>query len=97
MTTKEILRLESSCPADAFLLFHEGMFWRGYNRSACALCLLIHPFKVSTHFVKKEGKWLSCVGFPETSLGKWLGDRRAEPRCRRASSSSTRCPCRRAW
>lgn len=78
MTTKEILNLESCCPADAFLLFHEGLFWRGYNRSACALCLLVHPFKVSTRFVKKEGKRLSSVGFPEASLVKWLGDRQAD-------------------
>ena len=52
-------------------MYAEGMFYRAYEMSAYLLCSLVHPFKVSCHFVKTIGDNLLSVGFPQSSLEKW--------------------------
>lgn len=51
------------------------MFYRAYERSAYLLCRLVHPFKVSCHFLKTVNDNIVSVGFPQTSLEKWKGER----------------------
>ena len=60
---------------NAVLLFSGGMFWRAYERGAMALCEYVHPFKVTTRFHKAADQWISCVGFPDSSLEKWTEER----------------------
>ncbi len=57
------------------LLLHEGKFWRAYEQGALALCEYVHPFKVTTRYYKGIDQWVSYVGFPDTSLQKWLEGR----------------------
>ena len=51
------------------------MFYKAYERSAFYLCELIHPFKVSGHFVKSAEAFLISVGFPQSALEKWTSGR----------------------
>ena len=53
-TKKEIFDIEKE-NTGIIHLYSEGMFYRAYEKSAFLLCTLIHPFKVSCHFVKTIG------------------------------------------
>ena len=74
LSKKEIYEIEQENPG-VIHLYAEGMFYRAYEKSAYLLCALIHPFKVSCHFVKSIGDYLASVGFPQSSLDKWAGGR----------------------
>lgn len=69
-TKKEIYDIEQE-NTGVIHLYAEGMFYCAYEKSAYLLCSLIHPFKVSGHFVKTIGDNFLSVGFPQTSLEKW--------------------------
>ena len=69
-TKKEIYDIEQT-NTGVIHLYPEGMFYRAYEKSAFLLCTVIHPFKVSGHFVKTIGDNLLSVGFPQSSLEKW--------------------------
>jgi hypothetical protein len=73
MTTNEILQLEEN-NTNLVVLYREGMFWKAYERSAYLICTQIHPFRVTTHYISKlAGASISSIGFPDTSLEKFMG------------------------
>ena len=73
MTTNEILQLEEN-NTNLVALYREGMFWKAYERSAYLICTQIHPFRVTTRYISKlAGASISSIGFPDTSLEKFMG------------------------
>ena len=58
------------------VLFAEGGFWHAYDQSAFCLCEFMNSFKVTTRFVKCVGSWVLQVGFPLSSLERWMGERK---------------------
>jgi len=78
LSKKEIYDLEQKNPG-VIHLYAEGMFYRAYEQSAFLLCQFIHPFKLSCRFVKSVGDFLTCAGFPQTSVGKWADGRKVLP------------------
>jgi hypothetical protein len=71
MTYKEIIQIEKDNP-HSINLFHEGIFYKAYERSAYMMCKKIHPFKVSKKFIKIIDMDVVSIGFPENSLTKWF-------------------------
>lgn len=62
-------------------LHKEGTFLRAYDWSAWLCCRYLHDFKVNKRVFKGIDEPVAYIGFPETSLGKWLPegvDQRAE-------------------
>jgi len=53
-------------------LFKEGSFLRAYGWSAWLACRFLHDFKVNKREFKDVGAPLAFIGFPESSLEKWL-------------------------
>ena len=73
MTTNEILQLEEN-NTNLVVLYREGMFWKAYERSAYLICTQIHPFRVTTRYISKlAGASITSIGFPDTSLEKFMG------------------------
>ena len=73
MTTNEILQLEEN-NTNLVVLYREGMFWKAYERSAYLICTQIHPFRVTTRYISKlAGAAIASIGFPDTSLEKFMG------------------------
>ncbi len=60
-------------------LYAEGIFYKAYERSAWVACRVLHPFMVKKRAVRKVGQEVVSIGFPKTSLTKWVGTRRVEP------------------
>lgn len=53
--------------------FHkEGTFLRAYDWSAWLCCRYLHDFKVSKRVFKSINEPVAYIGFPDTSLAKWL-------------------------
>lgn len=75
---KEILEFESSREGEemqrSIHLFQEGSFFRAYEWSAWLMCRYIHEFKVTHRRMKGIEQSVVLIGFPVTSLSKWLGD-----------------------
>ena len=71
MTFAEIFAGEDA-NKDKIILHKEGTFWRAHNQSAYLLCREVAEFKVSLKIIKKENREDFSVGFPETSLKKFL-------------------------
>lgn len=79
MTTKEILQaVQSHWDVSEVVLVREGLFWRAYEQSALALCEWVHPFKLSTRYVKCVAQWICNVGFPDSAKDKWLASRQVK-------------------
>lgn len=72
MTKLEICQREAVNDGKVFL-YPEGMFYKAYDRSAFILCQYVYPFKVSARPLKGLDGPLLSVGFPQSSLSKYLG------------------------
>jgi hypothetical protein len=53
-------------------LWKEGTFLRAYEWSAWLGCRYLHEFKVNKRVFKGIEEPVVYIGFPETSLRKWL-------------------------
>ena len=74
---KDILEIErkrmDDGPYSTIYLFPEGTFYRAYEWSAWLCCRYINQFKPTKREVKAElGETVVFIGFPITSLGKFL-------------------------
>lgn len=74
--TKEIieqerLQVQTGNLADVHL-HREGTFLRAYEWSAFLCCHYLHDFKVSKRQFKGIDEPVAYIGFPETSLMKWM-------------------------
>lgn len=70
---KEILAIEHSREHPNELhLFAEGTFWRAYEYSAWLCFRCINEFKVTKRHIKGVDTPVCFVGFPQTSLDKWI-------------------------
>ena len=73
---KEIVQLEGerSEPGQyrCVHLWHEGSFLRAYDWSAWLLCHYVHEFKVTRRQFKGIEQPVVFVGFPQTSLPKFV-------------------------
>lgn len=74
MTYKEILEREED-NWNTVYLYHEGMFLKAYNHSACLIHLFVHDFKVSKRFIKSVNQDVFSLGFPKDYSKKWLNAR----------------------
>lgn len=74
--TKEIIDQEALALADGardvLHLHREGSFLRAYEWSAFLACRYLHDFKVNKRAFKGIDQPVAFIGFPETSLGKWM-------------------------
>lgn len=73
--TKEIAEQENHrTTADRMELhlWKEGSFMRAYDWSAFLACRYLHEFKVTKRTFKGIDQSVAFIGFPETSLQKWL-------------------------
>lgn len=71
---KDILEMENSRGgnlADIYL-FVEGMFYRAYERSAWLCCRYLNEFKVTRRANKNSDESVVFIGFPVTSLSKFV-------------------------
>ena len=75
-STKEIIEIESrelsEGHRDIIHLHHEGSFLRAYEWSAFLSCRYLHEFKVTKRVFKGIEQPVAFIGFPETSIGKWM-------------------------
>lgn len=53
-------------------LHKEGTFFRAYNWSAWLACRYLHNFKANKREFKGIDEAVAYIGFPDTSLTKWL-------------------------
>lgn len=74
--TKEIIEQERQLvQAGRFRDVHlhrEGAFLRAYDWSAWLCCRYLHDFRVNKRLFKGMEEAVAYIGFPETSLGKWM-------------------------
>lgn len=74
--TKEIIENEAQQLAngerDVIHLHREGSFLRAYEWSAFLSCRYLHGFKVNKRVFKGIEQPVAYIGFPETSLDKWM-------------------------
>lgn len=73
---KEIIDIEGN-RADAqarqtMHLYKEGTFIRAYNWSAWLCCRYLNAFKVNKRLYNGIDKPVAYIGFPETSISKWV-------------------------
>lgn len=78
MTIQEKLDSEQSRPDRTILFIGEGNFYKAYQESAWPACGLLHRFKVFRRFVRKAGCEVVYIGFPKSSLEKFVAGRRYE-------------------
>lgn len=74
---KDILEIERrripQGPHNTIYLFPEGTFYRAYEWSAWLCCRYMNQFKATRREMKGEmGETVVFIGFPITSLGKFL-------------------------
>ncbi len=71
---KDIIEVENSRNGDttSIHLFAEGMFYRAYEWSAWLCCRYVNEFKVTRRELKNGGGSVVFIGFPVTSLSKFL-------------------------
>ncbi len=68
MTAKEVMEMEKGNLTE-IRLYHEGMFWRAYERSAFMMFSQVKKLKLVTRRVKAAGnEVVSYVGFPLSSF-----------------------------
>lgn len=74
--TKEIIEQETKRLAegerDVIHLHREGTFLRAYEWNAFLSCRYLHTFKVNKRAFKGIEQPVAYIGFPETSLDKWM-------------------------
>ncbi|MBQ6209987.1 MAG: hypothetical protein IJK42_09495 [Prevotella sp.] len=74
--TKELIEQEAQLLAGGermvVHLHKEGTFLRAYEWSAFLSCHFIHQFKVNKRMFKGIDQPVAYIGFPETSLAKWM-------------------------
>lgn len=74
--TKEIIEQEFALVAsgerNVIHLHREGSFLRAYEWSAWLCCRYLHEFKVNNRMFKGIENPVAYIGFPETSLAKWM-------------------------
>ena len=74
--TKELIEQERQLVQIGYCrevhLHREGTFLRAYDWSAWLCCRYLHDFKVSKRTFKGIDTPVAYIGFPETSLMKWL-------------------------
>ena len=74
--TKEMIEHEAMMlqggERDVIHLHHEGSFLRAYEWSAYLSCLYLNDFKVNKRSFKGIDQPVAYIGFPETSLAKWM-------------------------
>ena len=68
---QENLQLQTGNYRDVHL-HKEGSFLRAYDWSAWLCCHYLHDFKVNKRAFKGIDEPVAYIGFPETSLQKWL-------------------------
>lgn len=68
---QESLRLSSGIRNELHL-YREGTFLRAYDWSAWLACRYLHEFKVNKRQFKGVDAPVAYIGFPDTSLAKWL-------------------------
>lgn len=78
MTIQEKLESEQSRADGTILFLGEGSFYKAYQESAWLACGLLHRFKAFRRFVRKAGCEVVYVGFPKSSLEKFVAGRRYE-------------------
>lgn len=71
MTFSEILAVEDA-NTDRIYLYREGLFLKAYERSAFLCHRHVHAFKLSRRFIKSVNRHVVSLGFPESSLKKWM-------------------------
>lgn len=74
-STKEIVDQESRQTSGSRLDIHlhrEGTFLRAYEWSAFLACRYLHDFKVNKRQFKDIEQPVAYIGFPDTSLMKWI-------------------------
>lgn len=72
---KDILELEKNRSSANFMELHlhkEGTFLRAYDWSAWLACRYLHDFKVNKRTFKGIDEPVVYIGFPETSIEKWM-------------------------
>lgn len=71
-STSDILSIENSNISEIHL-YQEGIFWRAYNQSAYLFIQFCDKdFKLSKRFVKLVQQEVLSIGFPASSLDKYL-------------------------
>ena len=74
--TKEIIEQEFALVAsgerNVIHLHREGSFLRAYEWSAFLSCRYLHSFKINKRAFKGIDQPVAYIGFPETSLDKWM-------------------------
>lgn len=74
--TKDLIEKERQTLLDGRFrdvhLHLEGTFLRAYNWSAWLCCRYLHGFKVNKRSFKGIEEPVAYIGFPETSLDKWI-------------------------
>ena len=68
---QEDVRMQSGI-CNELHLWREGSFLRAYNWSAWLACRYLHEFKLNKRQLKGLDTAVAYIGFPETSLAKWL-------------------------
>ena len=74
MTIKEKLTLETAKLGNEIILHREGIFYIAYERSAWLFSVALHTFKVKKQFVKCVAQDVVSIGFPMTSLERYVAD-----------------------
>ncbi len=68
---QEALRVKTGVYGEIHL-HKEGTFLRAYDWSAWLCCRYLHEFKVNKRTFKGIDEPVAYIGFPETSLAKWM-------------------------
>lgn len=68
-----LIREKQAGDKQQVILFHEGKFWKAYEMSAFLL-VKRYGFKPLKRFVKAVGQDIVSVGFPDTTLQKYLSN-----------------------
>lgn len=74
------LRMDKERSPNVILLFAEGGFYRAYEHSAYCAVKYLHDFKVSCRFFKSVNQRVAMVGFPISSLVKFVSGNTVEQR-----------------
>ena len=76
MDINEILKTEQQRQVNDYWrvvnLYQEGSFYRAYECSAWLYCVCIKEFKVTHRTMKGIDKSVAFIGFPVSSLSKWM-------------------------
>lgn len=67
MNSKQLVEVESNNKQQIYL-YREGLFWKAYERSAYAFCLMYRNYKPTKKYVKVVATELISIGFPTKVL-----------------------------